>query len=118
MKVKGKKLFDAIKNKVNHTPGDEFDQHFWQKFEQEFPKEKTTFFLWNPVYAVAASIIIIAGVFGYQQFDNQLSGNRIQYAAIMELEPMLENMEVLEEIDEELFELDDKEWDTLIAGDI
>lgn len=102
-----------LKEKLSRKLNPKFDEKFWDRAEREFPKlEQQGLLSWAQFSSLTATVLVI---FSLSFFMNSELDEKEQLL-ISHNQELLEHYELLADMDDELFELNDKEWDVLLAN--
>lgn len=116
--MKDKSFFDEIQKKTKVEISKDFDDKFWDRFERENPKPSKGFSLFSPMGLVTACLTVVVGIGAYTQAIKYMEPSNVQIAEILIMEDTLENLELLAEVDVEMMEYADEDWDVLLAEDV
>ena len=106
MREDEKKLKELLKNEMSSKKA----ELFWDRFEREFDVQRTSpWKIWLPSGIVTACLMI----FAFSSFQQEVTP-QIHYGMFEEQE-MLEELEFYAEIDEELIDLGEDEWEIILA---
>jgi hypothetical protein len=107
-------FFQLLKTKILRQPDRNFDQRFWAKFEQEFEPQREK--RWIPRWAFASVAAAVVLLIGYGQYSVNQSEKLVETELVGEIlayEPMVENLELLEEF--EVLPESDEDWSVLMG---
>ena len=114
-----KKLKSVLNDKLAVEYGREMDNQFWAKFDSEF-NVRDERWSWKRLVefevpmAVAASLVVFLITFHLYLYKRNTTSEMAAVATMIEMEVAIENLDVFSEV--EVAELNDNDWDLLLAG--
>ena len=108
-----KKDEKLLKKLLHEEVDQKFDKNFWEKMEKEtdyFDKKKSPYFIPAMGIAMAACLAIV-----FVMNNKEANTVNVQALAAYENRELLEEMDLLEDIDEKMMDLNDEDWETLLA---
>ena len=99
-----------LKNLLKQEMSPKKTELFWERFEREFEVETASpWKIWIPTGVVAACLMIFAFNNVQQEINPQTN------LAMFEDQEMLEELEFYADLDEELIDLEEDEWEIILA---
>lgn len=101
-----KKLKEILTEK---TPN-KFEENFWSEFDKSFKEDSVAWYarfeLVGAAMAAGIALVVYFNSINTQQIDTMTLASNIE---------LIENYEMLDDLDEELLDLSDEEWEVVLA---
>ena len=107
------KFEQLLKDKLWQEVSSEFDQQLYLKFEDEFGREEQSLFDLTRGFVAASFILFIM----FSSLDLMQEDVKNYQVGLIKMTTMLEDYELLADIDEEILELTDNDWNELLGAE-
>lgn len=100
-----------LQKKLKQNLSKDFDKNFWKRYNNEINEEESSLGIWIPLSGFAATCVLVLVIMNTTNIHKITEQDMVAISIDKE---MYENMDLLANIDDDMMNLSDKDWNELL----